>query len=159
MSGRSERITIEDVFDVYNRIVESGEKPSIIKIHKILGRGGYATIQKHLRSFFESDTWAEANINKPLSDELPLPQAAREAMKLALKTIWRSAENSANEVLAIRTKAVESQLKSQEKDIELVINTNAQQSAQSEANQEKITGLKANLDTSNKSNGALEEKT
>jgi hypothetical protein len=69
---------------------------------------------------------ADTTINQPVPDEIPLPNSARDSMELALKTIWSAAEASAKDVLDIRTKAVTAQLEEQEKEIEQVINTNAQ---------------------------------
>ncbi|GAL15148.1 KfrA [Vibrio astriarenae] len=154
----SEKLNQESVFDAAHRITLSGEKPTMIKIHRLLGRGSYSTISKYLKLYFESDAWIEASQNKELPEELNLPNSAREAMELALKTIWQAAESSAQEVLDVRTKAVTAQLEDQEKEIEQVINTNAQQSSQLEANQSEIRRLGNELDSANKSNGVLSEK-
>ncbi|MGR5269758.1 DNA-binding protein [Vibrio astriarenae] len=151
----SERLTAEDVFEACNKILDSGEKPSTPKLHRLLGRGSYTTIQKHLNSWLKTDTWVEASINQAPPEDLPLPPVANDAMELALKTIWNAASSSAKDVLEVHKRAVDSQLTEQEKIIETTINSNDLFQNQVKAQQGELELLKTELSSATNENGKL----
>jgi len=92
------KVTVENVFTTANRIVEQGEKPTVLKVHKALGVGSYSTIQKHLKVWEGSDA-GQLAMKAALPAEIILPNNAQDAMGDAVKIIWSAAQKAANSLI------------------------------------------------------------
>lgn len=81
----------EDVAKACGELVAAGEQPTTVKIHKMLGKGSFSTIQKFILAWKESDSAKDAQ-----ADQLPaviqLPAEFKEASELLLKKIFKLAE-------------------------------------------------------------------
>ncbi|KLV03656.1 hypothetical protein ABT56_18330 [Photobacterium aquae] len=107
------KVTVENVFAVANRIVDQGEKPTVLKVHKALGVGSYSTIQKHLKAWEESDAGLEA-MKAALPDEIVLPNNAQDAMADAMKIIWAAAQKAAQAIIEKHQLAIQAENEEQE---------------------------------------------
>lgn len=153
---RQPRLTQEAVFEVCNKIISMGEKPSTLKIHKQLGRGSLSTIQKFLDAFFESDAWQEANSEQQLPEELVIPSSVTDLLNDASKTMWTAALHATKDYADQREAEVNALIEVQRQEIEEVINTSDQRLNQIEDLQEEVKGLRAEKDGLIESKGKLE---
>ena len=97
METRSTRkmITESDVFEAARELVAAGEQPSTLAVHKLLKRGSYSTIQKHLRVWEESDEAQAARIEE-LPSVADLPEALQQDAIMLIKKIWYAAQQEAS---------------------------------------------------------------
>lgn len=84
-------ISYEDVAKACNELVAAGEEPSIIKIHKMLGKGSPNTVQKFIKQWRESDE-AKAAKTEQLPAVIQLPESFKGEAELFLKKIFKLAE-------------------------------------------------------------------
>lgn len=93
-SDRATRLTKQDVWDAAKQLLLTNDNPSILKIHSALGRGGYATIQKHLKSFLDSDEY-KAILDEQIKCPIPaMPESVNQIVDSALAQIWKAAIES-----------------------------------------------------------------
>lgn len=84
-------VSKEMVFEAARELIAAGESPSILAIHKRLGRGSNTTIAKYRKEFLESDEAKEAaTANLPIVAELP-GEFEEEATHF-VKKIWQMAK-------------------------------------------------------------------
>lgn len=96
-------ITQEEVTNACNELVKAGEQPSTLKLHKMLGRGSYGTIQKLIATWKESDDAKDAQVAQ-LPAVVELPSQFTEDGQILLKKIYHLAEQEhAAKVEKIRT--------------------------------------------------------
>lgn len=82
----------DDVFNAANDIRESGQRPSILGVYKLLGRGSYTTISNHLKQ------WEEENKSgMRLPTEVELPEMIATDADLFVRKLWNVAKNYADE--------------------------------------------------------------
>lgn len=74
-----------------NELVAAGEEPSIIKVHKMLGKGSPNTVQKFIKQWRESDE-AKAAKTEQLPAVVQLPESFKGEAELFLKKIFKLAE-------------------------------------------------------------------
>ena len=85
-------VTLEDVSVACEEIVKTGEHPSIIKVHQVIGRGSYSTIKKHIDQWIQSDQGKEAHAAQ-LPAVVELPEGYFQEAEYFLKKVYQLAEN------------------------------------------------------------------
>jgi chromosome segregation ATPase len=95
----------EDVFNAARELVAAGEKPSILAIHKRLGRGSNTTIAKYRTQFLESDEMKDLQVaNLPPVAELP--KEFEEEGSHFVKKIWQMAKSVSDAQLEAEREAL-----------------------------------------------------
>ena len=95
-------INKEDVAEACKSIVASGEQPTTVKIHKILGKGSFSTIQKFILLWKESDEARDIQLEQ-LPAVVQLPAEFLEGSESFLKSIYQLAEQQhASKVVQIK---------------------------------------------------------
>ncbi|WP_299021221.1 DNA-binding protein [uncultured Photobacterium sp.] len=120
------KVSEEIIFELCNNIVSQGEKPTTIRLHKLLGAGSFSTIQKHLRAWEESEAGQEAK-QAQLPDEVTLPQAGKDALEGAMKILWAAAKESTEATMKVHQQTVELKWAELEQLAEEVLTANEQQ--------------------------------
>lgn len=92
------KISLEAVFEVANRVVAQGERPTTLKVHKILGSGSYSTVTKYLKAWEESEA-GQAAKEAELPDEIVLPASVSESMTNAVKVLWTAATQASAQIV------------------------------------------------------------
>lgn len=84
-------ISPEDVAKACNDLVKAGEEPSIIKVHKMLGKGSPNTVQKFIKQWRDSDE-AKAAKAEQLPAVIQLPESFKNEAEIFIKQIFKLAE-------------------------------------------------------------------
>jgi chromosome segregation ATPase len=143
-------ITQEDVFSAAREIVERGEKPTVLEVHKILGKGSYSTITKHLRIWEDSSEAIDARIEL-LPQEIEVPEFLLNDTLILTKKTWTAARAMADNLLANERNALEEAKLNYLEEIEQAINLADQATSEQERLEELLTN-------SNEANITLEAK-
>jgi chromosome segregation ATPase len=161
-------ISREDVFNAARELVSAGEKPSILAIHKRLGRGSNTTIAKHRALFLESDEMKDLQVaNLPLVAELP--REFEEEGAHFVKKIWQMAKSVSDaqleaerEALSIKHEAMQEEVKDAVDFSDAVANERDEyqekceaQTVEIELSKSEITELKHALDMLKQKNEVL----
>ena len=85
-------ITPEQVAEACNELVRAGEKPTILKVHKMLGQGSPNTVQKFIKLWAESPEAKYAEASR-LPTVVELPPEFTEATDIYAKKIFASAKS------------------------------------------------------------------
>lgn len=109
MTEKAERLTENDVHEVCQALQDANDKPTALKVLKVLGRGSLTTISKHIATFNKSpDPLIEQAFTVPdsvklMADNL-LSQIYQIAKQSALAdyTQERAALNNENQVLTAK---------------------------------------------------------
>ena len=99
-------ITQELVFNAASEIVRQGEKPTVLTVHKLLGRGSFSTVTKYLKLWEESSEAAEARVDS-LPKETTVPDALSSDTEALVKKLWTAAKSIADEQLTIERHTLE----------------------------------------------------
>ena len=96
-------ISPEDVSNACSDLVKAGEEPSTLRVHKMLGKGSYNTIQKFIAQWRESDEAKEAKTAQ-LPAVVSLPPEFEEGAMQFVKQIFKLAQDeSAAKVIQVQT--------------------------------------------------------
>ncbi|WP_192037026.1 DNA-binding protein [Halomonas sp. YLGW01] len=85
-------VQYEDVQRAVHTLMSRGDAPSVQRIREVLGTGSFTTISEHLRQWRIE---REENRDQPPSQELP------ETLQTLTLELWRQAQETANESLAL----------------------------------------------------------
>jgi len=89
--------TEDEVAAVADQLAAAGEKPSIIRVQAMIGRGSFSTIRKHL------DTWQARQTHAPA---IELPTAIADQASIFAQAVWQAAVNLAKrDVAQVREEA------------------------------------------------------
>jgi len=98
-------VSKEDVFNSARELVAAGEKPSILAIHKRLGRGSNTTIAKYRALFLESDEMKDLQVAS-LPPVAELPKEFEEEGLHFVKKIWQMAKSVSDAQLEAEREAL-----------------------------------------------------
>lgn len=88
-------ITFDEVAAACEEIVKAGENPSILNVHKFVGRGSYTTIKKHIDQWTQSEKGKEAQ-SAQLPTVVELPEGFTQEAEHFLKKIYQLAESESS---------------------------------------------------------------
>jgi chromosome segregation ATPase len=80
----------EDEVSACNEIAKSGEEPSVIKIHTMLGKGSYTTIGKYLKLWEASDEGKAIQVEL-LPAVIEIPTELKESSEIFIKQMYTAA--------------------------------------------------------------------
>ncbi|SDF95600.1 replication region DNA-binding N-term [Onishia taeanensis] len=85
-------VQYEDVQRAIHTLLSRGDAPSVQRIREVLGTGSFTTLSEHLRQWRVE---REENRDQPPAQELP------EALQTLTQELWRQAQDTASEGLAL----------------------------------------------------------
>lgn len=100
-------VSQSDVFSAARDLVSAGERPSILAIHKRLGRGSNTTIAKYRNQFLESDEMRDLQVAS-LPAVADVPGEFEEEGSHFVKKIWQMAKSVSDAQLEAEREALSS---------------------------------------------------
>lgn len=84
-------ISREDVFNAANDLVANDQRPTILAVHKLIGRGSFTTISNYLKQW-ESEHTVESSAHL----DVDLPEVIASDAQVFVKRLWSIATNHAD---------------------------------------------------------------
>jgi len=109
----------EHVDDLANDMKLAGKIPSVLNLHKALGRGSYSTIRKYLNEW-ESENAPQEHMREQEAEE-DIPEALSQNADLFIRRLWVLARGHESTLLASKQTVMDEQRQAQKKEVEQIV--------------------------------------
>ena len=112
-------VTKEHVEELANDMKLAGKIPSVLRLHKALGRGSYSTIRKYL-SEWESENTPLEHVREQEAEE-DIPEDLAQNTDLFIRRLWVMAQGQASALFTSERAVIDEQTQLQKKEAEQIV--------------------------------------
>ena len=112
-------VTKEHVEELANDMKLAGKIPSVLRLHKALGRGSYSTIRKYL-SEWESENTPLEHVREQEAEE-DIPEDLAQNADLFIRRLWVMAQGQASALFTSERAVIDEQTQLQKKEAEQIV--------------------------------------
>jgi chromosome segregation ATPase len=112
-------VTKEHVEELANDMKLAGKIPSVLSLHKALGRGSYSTIRKYLDEWESENTPLEREQKQKAEEDIP--EVLSQNADLFIRRLWVMARDHESALLASERAAMDEQTQLQKKEAEQIV--------------------------------------